>query len=497
MEPWVIATGLIFVYLLATIVLGAVANRRMSVDLEDFLLYGRKAGFVVLYLTVVATYHSAFAFLGAGGFFYTHGIGFWAAGAWTVLVGAITYVLGSRIWALGKTFGYITPADLLADFYESDAVRVVAAIVSVLFTILYIQVQAAGLGYILSVASGDRISFELGTLILLVVAAGYLIAGGLRAVYWTDVIQGVWMYVAVWAGALVLAFKLFGGPIQLWKRVAAERPDLLTLPGPEGFFTPGMWFGLVVVLSFGIVFQPHLFIRYYTAVSARTIKWLGATTPIYLMTLYIPAALVGLGGALVMPDIAIPDRIFPEMLVAYAPPWLTGAILAGATAAAMSTLDSMLHANMTVLTRDVYQRYIRTDAAQNHYILVGRLIIVALLAVGYVLSVNTFGFLVTLVSLAGAGALQLMPAVLGVCFPGRRLTTSAGVIAGISAGLATLCVTLIVIPHPLGLHGGVWGLAVNFVVTWVVSRLTPAPSDPTVSRIHGAIERFVYEGDPA
>ncbi|WP_419165994.1 sodium:solute symporter family protein [Candidatus Palauibacter sp.] len=497
MEPWVIATGLIFVYLLATIVLGAVANRRMSVDLEDFLLYGRKAGFIVLYLTVVATYHSAFAFLGSGGFFYTHGIGFWAAGAWTVLVGAITYVLGSRIWALGKTFGYITPADLLADFYESDAVRVVAAIVSVLFTILYIQVQAAGLGYILSVASGDRISFELGTLILLVVAAGYLIAGGLRAVYWTDVIQGVWMYVAVWAGALVLAFKLFGGPIQLWKRVAAERPDLLTLPGPEGFFTPGMWFGMVVVLSFGIVFQPHLFIRYYTAVSARTIKWLGATTPIYLMTLYIPAALVGLGGALVMPDIAIPDRIFPEMLVAYAPAWLTGAILAGATAAAMSTLDSMLHANMTVLTRDVYQRYIRTDAAQNHYILVGRLIVVALLAVGYVLSVNTFGFLVTLVSLSGAGALQLMPAVLGVCFPGRRLTTSRGVIAGISAGLATLCVTLIIVPHPLGLHGGVWGLAVNFVVTWVVSRLTPAPSDPTVSRIHGAIERFVYEGDPA
>ena len=119
MEPWVISTGLIFLYLLVTIVLGVVANKRMSVDLEDFLLYGRQAGFVVMYLTVVATYHSAFAFLGSGGFFYTHGIGFWAAGAWTILVGAITYVIGSRIWALGKNFSYITPADLLADFYES------------------------------------------------------------------------------------------------------------------------------------------------------------------------------------------------------------------------------------------------------------------------------------------------------------------------------------------------------------------------------------------
>ncbi|MGD8360039.1 MAG: sodium:solute symporter family protein, partial [Gemmatimonadota bacterium] len=161
MEPWIVATSLIFVYLLVTIVLGAVANRRLTVDLEDFLLYGRKAGFIVLYLTVVASYHSVFAFLGSGGFFYTHGIGFWAAGTWTILVGAITYVLGSRIWALGKKFRYITPADMLADFYESEGVRVATAVVSVLFTILYIQTQAQGLGYILSVASDGRLSIGL------------------------------------------------------------------------------------------------------------------------------------------------------------------------------------------------------------------------------------------------------------------------------------------------------------------------------------------------
>ena len=495
MEPWVVATGLIFAYLLVTIVLGIVANKKLTVDLEDFLLYGRKAGFVVLFLTVVATYHSAFAFLGSGGFFYTHGIGFWDAGSWTVLVGGITYVLGSRIWALGKRFRYVTPADMLADFYESEAVRVVTAVVSVVFTILYIQVQAQGLGYILSVASGDRIPVRLGTLLLLVVAAAYLIAGGLRAVYWTDVVQGVWMYIAVWVGALVLAYKLFGGPLALWRRVVAERPDLLTVPGPQGFFTPGMWFGMMVVLSFGIVFQPHIMIRYYTAASARTIKLLGATIPIFLMTLYIPAALVGLGGALVMPDLATPDRIFPELLFTYAPAWLTGIILAGATAAAMSTLDSILHSNMTVLIRDVYQRYVNTKAPQAHYILVGRLIVVALLVVGYFLSVNTFQFLVVVVALSGAGALQLMPAILGVCFPTRRVFTRDGVLAGIAVGVLTLYVTLIAVPHPLGLHGGVWSVAANFVVTIIVSRFTTPPSVETVERIHGEVERFVY-GDP-
>ena len=492
MEPWVVATSLIVLYLVATIVIGALANRKLTVNLEDFFLYGRQAGVFVLYLTVVATFHSAFAFLGSGGFFYTHGIGFWVAGTWTILVGVITYTLGTRIWALGKRFGYITPADMLADFYESEAVRVLTAVVSVVFTILYIQVQAQGLGYILSVASGGRVSFELGTLVLLVVAAAYLIAGGLRAVYWTDVIQGIWMYVAVWVGSLVLIYKLFGGPVELWQRLATERPDLLTLPGPEGLFTPGVWFGMTIALSFGIVFQPHLMIRFYSAASARTLKWLGATTPIYLMTLYIPAAMVGLGGALVLPDIEVADRIFPELLFLYAPAWLTGLILAGATAAAMSTLDSILHANMTVLTRDIYQRYLAPDRNQKHYVMFGRAVVLVLLAVGYVLSVSSFEFLVTLITLSGAGALQLMPAIMGVCYPGRRATTRAGVIAGIIAGLLTLYVTRVIVYQPLGLHEAAWSLGVNFAVTIIVSRFSAPPSDQTRARIHGEIERFVY-----
>lgn len=494
MEPWVVSTSLIFLYLAATIVIGVLANKRLSANMEDFLLYGRQAGFVVLYLTVVATFHSAFAFLGSGGYFYTHGIGFWAAGTWTILVGAITYTLGTRIWALGKKFGYITPADMLADFYESEVVRVAAAAVSVLFTIMYIQVQARGLGYILSVATGDRIPIELATALLLIVAALYLIVGGLRAVYWTDVIQGIWMYVAVWVGALVLVYKIFGGPVALWRRLATERPDLLSLPGPEGFFTPGMWVGMTIVLSFGIVFQPHMMIRYYTAASARTLKLLGATTPLYLMSLFIPMAMVGLGGALVLPDLAgaDADTIFPELLFRYAPAWLTGLILAGATAAAMSTLDSILHSNMTVLTRDVYQRYVAPNRSQGHYVAFGRCVVLVLLAVGYFLSVNEIDFLVSLVTLAAAGALQLMPAVLGVCFPGRRTTTAAGAVAGIATGLVVLYLTRIEFVRPLGVHEAVWSLAANFVATWAVSRMTRPPSSETVERIHGEVESFVY-----
>ncbi len=195
---------------------------------------------------------------------------------------------------------------------------------------------------------------------------------------------------------------------------------------------------------------------------------------------------------MILPDLAVPDRVFPELLFQFAPAWLTGIILAGATAAAMSTLDSILHSNMTVLTRDVYQRYVRPDASQGHYILVGRILVLGLLGVGYMLSVTTFDFLVTLVTMSGAGALQLMPAILGVCFPTRRPLTKAGVLAGIGVGLTTLYLTLMTWPHPLGLHAAVWSVGVNGLVAWAVSRVTAPPSDATVERIHGEVERFVY-----
>jgi SSS family solute:Na+ symporter len=188
----------------------------------------------------------------------------------------------------------------------------------------------------------------------------------------------------------------------------------------------------------------------------------------------------------------VPDRIFPELLFAYASPWLTGAILAGATAAAMSTLDSILHANMTVLTRDVYQRYVAPSRSQEHYVAVGRVIVGALLVVGYLLSVRSYDFLVVLVTLSGAGALQLMPAILGVCFPGGRTLTGAGVVAGIAVGLMALYVTLVVVPHPMGMHGAIWSLLVNAAVAVNVSAVTEPPTAGTIERVHGAIERFVY-----
>jgi hypothetical protein len=47
-------------------------------------------------------------------------------------------------------------------------------------------------------------------------------------------------------------------------------------------------------------------------------------------------------------------------------------------------------------------------------------------------------------------------------------------------------------PHPLGMHGGLWGLLVNTTVALNVSAYTTPPSTETIERVHGEVERFVY-----
>ena len=121
-----------------------------------------------------------------------------------------------------------------------------------------------------------------------------------------------------------------------------------------------------------------------------------------------------------------------------------------------------------------------------------RAIVVGLLVIGYILSVKTFSFLVTLVALSGSGALQLLPAMLGVCYPVQRPFTRNGVLMGMLLGFIVLYWALVVSPNPLGIHAALWSLGFNLLACMVVSRFTQPPSETTVNRIHGTLEEYIY-----
>jgi SSS family solute:Na+ symporter len=111
-------------------------------------------------------------------------------------------------------------------------------------------------------------------------------------------------------------------------------------------------------------------------------------------------------------------------------------------AASMSTADSNLHALSAVLTRDVYDRYVRPQASERERTWVGRgIILVATLLALWLVHVseratgefNPFSLIAEMMLLAIAFACQLLPPTLDILF--FRKGTTAGVIAGLIAGL--------------------------------------------------------------
>lgn len=483
MDTWLITTLTLSGYLAVALSLGWLAGRGHTTRLEDFFLYGRNAGPIVLYLAVVATYHSAFAFLGGPGFFYKHGLGFLDAGCWTLAVGGLTILYGPRIQLLAQKTDSLTPADLLTACFGEGAVRPVAALCGLVFSVLYIQVQAMGLGYILTIATGGRVPFALAVGLLMAVAALYVMAGGIRAVYWTDVLQGIWMYVAVWGGALFLIYDRFGGLGAFWDAVRLHAPDHLTLPGPEGFFTWSTWFSYTVIFSVGVFLQPHFLIRFFTARNPAMLRRIGAATPLYLTTLYIPIGLVGLAGVVLLPELATADQVFPELLFRFAPAWLTGLVLAGAAAASMSTMDAILHANALILSHDLYGKYVAPGRPSAHYVAAGRWAVGLLLGVSFLLCLTRPDFLVHLVALSASGAMLVWPGVQSTLYPGSLRLGRRGLLWGIGAGAAVLAVLQLTGWSPLGLHGAIWSTLVNLGVGLAVTRWTGEPEPPGWDRL--------------
>ncbi len=505
MEAWEWVTTIIMIYSGIVVGLGYFAYKVSKRTIEDFYVVGRTVGFIILFLTLASTYHSAFAFLTSVAVFSSSGISFWVAAAiWTPLAAVMGYVLGWRFHKLGKNRGHITPADLLADYYDdSDSIRVLTAIIQAAFVIAYMVVQAMGLGIILSVGSGGHISFTWASFIFMAITLIYMVLGGNRAAFWTDAIQGVWMYIGVWGAGLYILYKYFPhGLHQLMDSVRVVNPKLLTLNWPVDLVT-----AFVIVYSIGVILEPHMWVRYYSARDKNTLRLSSGAMALYISSYYIPAAIVGLaaavfnhtglvvGGHVILPKGFITslihtygsrDAVMAYMVYALTPAIFAGFLLAGAASAAMSTLDGLLGATSMILTRDLYQRYFRPKASERELVFVGRLWILIWGLIAWYFATTKPGLIFNIVALSASGTLQFLIPVLQAIYPTKRnWITKAGAFWGVVSGLIVNIVLtnkFHIAPH-LGLPSyhpaiaGLIGLFVNAIVALVVSTFTKPVSE--------------------
>jgi SSS family solute:Na+ symporter len=324
----------------------------------------------------------------------------------------------------------------------------------------------------------------------------YVTSSGMRGVTWTTVAQAIWMFVAVWAAAFWCLTLIDGDLMSLFNKVKETEPALLTLPGPRGLATPQWWatwpvFG--IALYWAIL--PRGFMFFYSSRDVKTTKKIGLTVGFYLMALYLPAMVIGFTAFTYYPDLSgsDADSSFPRLLAEYAPAWFAGMIVAGGMAAGMSSLDADTNANSAMLTKDVYASFIKKNAPDRHYISVGRGFVVFLVAITVAAATYDWGLVVVMIGVTASMITQLLPAVIAVTVPMKRVWfTKAGITSGILAGLS---VTLIVrffgaelLAPGIRFDPSFWGIVINLPVALIVSRMTAAPDPVAVARIRAALD---------
>ena len=169
------------------------------------------------------------------------------------------------------------------------------------------------------------------------------------------------------------------------------------------------------------------------------------------------------------------------MIYSLMPSIFAGFLLAGAASAAMSTLDSLLAATSMVLTRDIYQRFIRRQANEKELVLVGRALVIIWGLLGWYFAVRKPGLIFDIVAIAASGGLQFLVPVLQAVFPNRRiLVNTQGALAGLIVGIiVTILLTdRFIFNDLLGLPGyhpakaGLIGLIANAIVALAVTAVT-------------------------
>jgi SSS family solute:Na+ symporter len=493
MERWHLIGIIIALYLCVTLGIGLRAGRRASKSVTGYVAGDRAFGLLIMYFIFGATMFSAFAFLGGPGWAYSRGAAAFYILSYGVLGMAPWYSMGPRAARLGRAYGYVTQAQLLVGRFPSRFLSVLMAALTVLAFIPYITLQMRGAGIVIEAVTDGHIPLWLGAGVAYGIVLLYVLTSGVAAVGWTNTFQGVFMLIIAWTLGIYLPFRLYGGVGDMFTRIAAERPELLTVPGLTATGEAWTWGGYstaILISAIGVAMWPHLFMKAFTAKDDTTIRRTVVLFPTFQLFL-IPVFIIGFAGVLFPEAPPESDFILPFMILrSELPALVVGLFCAGALSASMSTGDALLHAGASVAVEDGVGKFKALNDRQQRLLMRG--LVVGMGAVAYFFALYEGVSLVVLLLSSYGIIAQFTPPLVAALY-WRRATTPA-VIAGLVAGSA---VTLFFFFNghlrPWDLHEGILGLMVHLPVLIGVTYLTRDP-DP------GSAEAFLATardgGDP-
>ena len=255
-----IKLSVLVTYFLIVLAIGFIARTKLKSSPETYFLADRKLGTLILLGTMVATNFSAFTVFGTSGAGYRDGYAFFPImGFGTGFMALTFWVLGRKIWEVGRKQGVVTPPELVKAIYKSPTLSLIFSLVMIIFTIPYLALQPMAAGYALEALVG--LPYFYGCILVTVMILLYTLRGGLRAVAWTDLFQGLVMFLLLLTSLVIVAHH-HGGFVEAHQKLLYSNPELFSRPGGTGKYTYGIWFSYIMLWFFCDPMFPQLFQRF-------------------------------------------------------------------------------------------------------------------------------------------------------------------------------------------------------------------------------------------
>lgn len=496
------------VYIGGMLAIGVIGQRRVK-HADDFATARGSYGPIFLAFAFAATTASGATFLGGPGLGYQWGF----ASQW----GNFLYPIGVYFGVLismrliattGNKFGNRSIPEFLGDRYQSEGIRVMVSIFSlVLFFYLAGQLVSGLVMFEIFLGLSPFWALLITTTVLLF----YVVLGGAHADILTDGVQGVMMLIlAIVVIVLVLTgFGVDGGLSGLIDRLETQNSNLVQPLNPESALTHSWWSIIAVLFAhIPLGLLPHLGNKLWA------LKGVGdQRTFIKLAFLFgLTLGMMGLGGLLargllgdaLLLEGANPNQALPLVFIELFPTWLAALIGVGILAAIMSTADGLVVSSSQIVANDLYRRSIAPrlrkppseDRLDHQVLTISRVTTVVVLVITMGLAWTLMETNIALIVWIGTGGMMAAfagPLVVGALWRG---VTRAGAYTGLASGFVTFLIlhTQLLDPSWFGsgwLHGAVvWlhgegpnpfscaamGEAVSVSLTFLVSRSTqPLP----------------------
>lgn len=425
-------------YFLLMIGIGVWAYFKADNDSAGYMLGGRNLSPGVAALSAGASDMSGWLLLGLPGYMYSSGVvSIWIALGLTIGAFANYLLVAPRLRVYTEIAdNAITLPDYFANRFEdkSHLLRVISAIVIILFFTVYTAASLAGGGKLFDSALG--MSYSTGLWVTAGVVVIYTLFGGFLAVSTTDFVQGVIMLLAMIIVPLV-AFTDLGGVGATTTAIRNIDPEMLNI------FSGMTFLGILSLLAWGLGYfgQPHIIVRFMAIRSVKDVPTARRIGMSWMIVSLIGALMTGFAGRAYVQKTAMtlddPETIFLVFTNFLFHPLVSGFLLAAILAAIMSTISSQLLVVSSSLTRDVYKLFFDREAPEARQVMVGRISVVLVAVVAIFLASDPDSSVLSLVSNAWAGFGAAFGPLVVISLMWKRMNRN-GALAGMIVGAVTV-----------------------------------------------------------